>query len=43
MRKPVESQAETLTGAEAVVEMLKAHGVEVLFGLGWGSNPLLAY
>jgi acetolactate synthase I/II/III large subunit len=33
MNKPVEGQASTLTGAEAVVEMLKAHGVEILFGL----------
>jgi len=33
MNKPVESAAATLTGAEAVVEMLKAHGVEVIFGL----------
>jgi acyl-CoA dehydrogenase len=27
MNKPVEAEAGTLTGAEAVVEMLKAHGV----------------
>ncbi len=41
MNKPVESQAATLTGAEAVVEMLKAHGVEVIFGLcGDTSLPL---
>ena len=33
MNKPVEAQAATLTGAEAVVEMLRAHGVEVIFGL----------
>ena len=34
MNKPVEGQAAaTLTGAEAAVEMLKAHGVEILFGL----------
>jgi len=33
MNKPIEHQAGTLTGAEAVVEMLKAHGVEVIFGL----------
>jgi acetolactate synthase I/II/III large subunit len=33
MNKPVEAQAGTITGAEAVVEMLKAHGVEILFGL----------
>jgi acetolactate synthase-1/2/3 large subunit len=33
MNKPVEVQAGTITGAEAVVEMLKAHGVEILFGL----------
>jgi acetolactate synthase I/II/III large subunit len=41
MNKPVEGQAGTLTGAEAVVEMLKAHGVEILFGLcGDTSLPL---
>ena len=33
MNKPVEAEAGTITGAEAVVEMLKAHGVEILFGL----------
>lgn len=33
MNKPVEASATTLTGAEATVEMLKAHGVEVIFGL----------
>src|ERR671930_2436769 len=33
MSKPAKAQASTLTGAEAVVEMLKAHGVEILFGL----------
>ncbi|HZD39130.1 MAG TPA: thiamine pyrophosphate-binding protein [Terriglobales bacterium] len=33
MNKPTEGQAGTLTGAEAVVEMLKAQGVEILFGL----------
>jgi len=33
MNKPVEPQAGTITGAEAVVEMLKVHGVEILFGL----------
>jgi acetolactate synthase-1/2/3 large subunit len=39
MNKPVEMA--TLTGAEAVVEMLKAHGVEVIFGLcGDTSLPL---
>ena len=39
MNKPVEIS--TLTGAEAVVEMLKAHGVEVVFGLcGDTSLPL---
>ena len=39
MNKPVELN--TLTGAEAVVEMLKAHGVEVIFGLcGDTSLPL---
>ncbi|HYN14055.1 MAG TPA: thiamine pyrophosphate-binding protein [Burkholderiales bacterium] len=41
MNKPVEAQAVALTGAEAVVEMLKAHGVEVIFGLcGDTSLPL---
>jgi acetolactate synthase-1/2/3 large subunit len=41
MNKPVEVQAAALTGAEAVVEMLKAHGVEVIFGLcGDTSLPL---
>ena len=41
MNKPVEPRAVTLTGAEAVVEMLKAHGVEVVFGLcGDTSLPL---
>jgi len=39
VNKPVELA--TLTGAEAVVEMLKAHGVEVVFGLcGDTSLPL---
>jgi acetolactate synthase-1/2/3 large subunit len=39
VNKPVEIAA--LTGAEAVVEMLKAHGVEVIFGLcGDTSLPL---
>jgi acetolactate synthase-1/2/3 large subunit len=39
VNKPVEIT--TLTGAEAVVEMLKAHGVEVIFGLcGDTSLPL---
>lgn len=33
MEKPADSKGSTLTGAEAVVEMLKAHGVEILFGL----------
>ena len=46
MNKPVETQAMTqtavtMTGADAVVEMLKAHGVEVIFGLcGDTSLPL---
>src|SRR5712672_868293 len=41
MNKPVDSQAITMTGAEATVEMLKAHGVEVIFGLcGDTSLPL---
>ncbi len=39
MNKPVEIS--TLTGAEAVVEMLRAHGVEIVFGLcGDTSLPL---
>ena len=39
MNKPAEIS--TLTGAEAVVEMLKAHGVDVVFGLcGDTSLPL---
>ena len=33
VNKPVESQVETLAGAGAVVGMLKAHGVEIIFGL----------
>jgi acetolactate synthase-1/2/3 large subunit len=41
MNKPVDTPAATLTGAEAVVEMLRAHGVEVIFGLcGDTSLPL---
>ena len=41
MNKPVEARAATLTGAEAVVEMLRAHEVEVIFGLcGDTSLPL---
>jgi acetolactate synthase-1/2/3 large subunit len=33
MNKAVEAPAVALSGAEAVVEMLRAHGVEVVFGL----------
>ena len=33
MNKPTETTPRSLTGAEAAVEMLKAHGVEILFGL----------
>jgi acetolactate synthase-1/2/3 large subunit len=33
MNKPVEQHAATMTGAEAVVEMLQKHGVEIIFGL----------
>src|SRR5213593_5160211 len=33
MIKQIHQQNDTLTGAEAAVEMLKAHGVEILFGL----------
>ena len=41
MNKAVETPALTMTGAEAVVEMLRAHGVEVIFGLcGDTSLPL---
>ena len=41
VNKPVETQAATLTGAEAVVEMLRAHEVEIVFGLcGDTSLPL---
>src|SRR5262245_21112748 len=41
MNKPVEAPAVSVSGAEAVVEMLKAHGVEVIFGLcGDTSLPL---
>ncbi|HYY25036.1 MAG TPA: hypothetical protein VE689_06055 [Candidatus Udaeobacter sp.] len=35
MEKSAEPQSATLNGAEAAVEMLKAHGVEILFGLCW--------
>ena len=41
MNKPVDIGTTTITGAEAVVELLKAHGVEVIFGLcGDTSLPL---
>ena len=41
MNKPVETHAAALSGAEAVVHMLKGHGVEVVFGLcGDTSLPL---
>ena len=33
MTEPIEHPTDTLTGAEAAVEMLKAHGVEMVFGL----------
>src|SRR6187549_884258 len=33
MNKPAQSSSSTITGAEAVVEMLQSHGVEILFGL----------
>jgi len=33
MNKPSESRVATISGAEAVVEMLRAHGVETIFGL----------
>src|SRR5262249_58409167 len=41
MSKAAEGRSGMLTGAEATVEMLKAHGVEILFGLcGDTSLPL---
>jgi acetolactate synthase-1/2/3 large subunit len=41
MNKPVEAPAVAISGAEAVVEMLRAHGVEAIFGLcGDTSLPL---
>jgi acetolactate synthase-1/2/3 large subunit len=41
VNKPVEQAATTLSGAEAVVEMLSAHGVDTIFGLcGDTSLPL---
>src|SRR4030095_5392700 len=41
MSRRLEAPAVALSGAEAVVEMLKAHGVEVIFGLcGDTSLPL---
>ena len=41
MNQPVDSAVAALSGAEAVVELLKAHGVEIVFGLcGDTSLPL---
>src|SRR5215472_395641 len=41
MNDSVAGQSATLSGAEAVVELLKAHGVEIIFGLcGDTSLPL---
>ena len=41
MNRPIDLQAAALTGADAAVEMLRAHGVEVIFGLcGDTSLPL---
>lgn len=41
MNKPIETRPATLTGAEAAVEMLRLHGVEIVFGLcGDTSLPL---
>src|SRR5689334_24153634 len=41
MNRPVDLSVTTMTGAEAVVAMLEAHGVEVIFGLcGDTSLPL---
>src|SRR4030088_2686711 len=42
MNKPVEAAAATVTGAEAAVEMLKAHRVEIIFGLCGGTSPPLS-
>ena len=33
MNQPVTGQSATLSGAEAVIELLRAHGVEIIFGL----------
>src|SRR2546421_12640104 len=41
MNRPAAIRAATLTGARAVVEMLRGHGVEIVFGLcGDTSLPL---
>jgi acetolactate synthase I/II/III large subunit len=41
VNQPTDIRAATLTGAQAVVEMLRVHGVEILFGLcGDTSLPL---
>jgi acetolactate synthase I/II/III large subunit len=41
VNQPVEAKSATLTGAEAAVEMLRAHGVQIVFGLcGDTSLPL---
>jgi acetolactate synthase-1/2/3 large subunit len=41
VNQPTDIRAATLTGAQAVVEMLRAHGVEIVFGLcGDTSLPL---
>jgi acetolactate synthase-1/2/3 large subunit len=41
LNQPVEARSATLTGAEATVEMLRLHGVEIVFGLcGDTSLPL---
>ena len=41
MNQPTEIRAATVSGAQAVVEMLRAHGVEIVFGLcGDTSLPL---
>jgi acetolactate synthase-1/2/3 large subunit len=41
VNQPVETRSATLTGAEAAVEMLRLHGVEIVFGLcGDTSLPL---
>src|SRR5205085_757267 len=42
MNQPADIRAATLTGAQAVVEMLRGHGVEIVFGL-CGDTSLRLY